>query len=147
LLGAVNAALESGPYNTHFPPLVDVFDTTVATVRVKLAAELFTAAWTAGSTMPLEQAVTYALQDEHTTIEMADSLPRKETGQPLLESLSPREFDVIRLLGAGLSNAEIAQELYISVATVKVHTRNIYGKLNVSNRTQAIIQAQKLNLL
>ena len=68
-------------------------------------------------------------------------------GQPLSEPLSPREREVLQLLGQGLSNAEIAHKLIISTATVKVHTRNIYGKLDVSNRAQAIIQAQKLHLL
>jgi LuxR family maltose regulon positive regulatory protein len=120
---------------------MDVFDTMVAAVRAQLDEEAFNTAWAAGNTMPLEQAITDALQDAPAPMEM------KETGQPLLEPLSPREFDVLRLLGAGLSNAEIAQKLFISVATVKVHTRSTYGKLNVSNRTQAILQAQKLNLL
>ncbi len=68
-------------------------------------------------------------------------------GQPLREPLSPREREVLQLLGQGLSNAEIAQKLVISTATVKVHTRNLYDKLDVSNRAQAIIQAQKLHLL
>jgi len=53
----------------------------------------------------------------------------------------------VRLLANGLSNAEIAQKLYLSVGTIKVHTRNIYGKLGVNSRTQAIAQAQQLNLL
>jgi len=71
----------------------------------------------------------------------------KESNQPLHESISPRELDVLRLLGDGFSNAEIAQKLFISAATVKVHTRSIYGKLNVNSRIQAVIQAQKSNLL
>ena len=140
LLGAVNAALESGSYKTRLGLLMDVFETAVAAVRVQLAEETFNSAWKAGNTMPLEQAITCALEDELPPIE-------KETSQPLPEPLSPREFDVLRLLGDGFSNAEIAQKLFISVATVKVHTRSIYGKLNVNNRTQAILQAQKLNLL
>jgi predicted ATPase/DNA-binding CsgD family transcriptional regulator len=141
LLGAVQAALASGSYNTRLSPLLDVFDTTVAAVRTQLDEEAFHAAWDTGNIMTLEQAITDALQDTPTRIEM------KETSQPLLEPLSPREFEVLHLLGAGCSNAEIAQKLFISVATVKVHTRRIYGKLTVSNRTQAIIQARKLNLL
>ncbi|MEO8391548.1 MAG: LuxR C-terminal-related transcriptional regulator [Chloroflexota bacterium] len=73
--------------------------------------------------------------------------PKKITKQPLPESLSDRELEVLRLIAEGLSNPEIAQRLYLSVATVKVHTRNIYGKLGVNNRTQAVVEAQKLNLL
>ena len=69
------------------------------------------------------------------------------TDQPLDEPLSGRELEVLHLIAEGLSNAEITHKLYLSVGTVKVHTRNIYGKLGVSSRTQAIGQAQKLNLL
>ena len=65
----------------------------------------------------------------------------------LIEPLSRREFEVLRLIAEGLPNAEIAHKLFISVATVKVHAGNIFGKLGVSNRTEAVIQAQKLNLL
>jgi ATP/maltotriose-dependent transcriptional regulator MalT len=137
LLGAVNAALESDSYNTRLSPLMDVFGKTIAAVRAQMDEEVFNAAWATGNTMSLEHAITDALAP----VEM------QETNQTLLDPLSPREFDVLQLLGAGCSNAEIAQKLFISVATVKVHTRSIYGKLNVSNRTQAVIQAKKLNLL
>jgi predicted ATPase/DNA-binding CsgD family transcriptional regulator len=140
-LGTVQAALASGAHNTRLSPLLDVFETTVAAVRAHLDEEAFHAAWAAGKTMSLEQAVTDALQAAPTLSE------KQETSQPLLEPLSPREYEVLHLLGAGCSNAEIAQTLVISVGTVKVHTRRIYGKLNVSTRTQAIIQAQKLQLL
>jgi len=119
-----------------------MLEATVAAVRAHLNEEEFQSAWDAGkTTLSLEQAVTDALQADLTFPEM------QGTSQPLLEPLSPREYEVLGLLGAGCSNAEIAQKLVISVATVKVHTRSIYGKLNVSTRTQAILQAQKLLLL
>jgi predicted ATPase/DNA-binding CsgD family transcriptional regulator len=140
-LGTVQAVLTSGAHNTRLSPLLDVFETTVATVRAHMDEEDFQSAWDAGITMSLEQAVTDALQAAPTLTET------QETSQPLLEPLSPREFEVLRLLGAGCSNAEIAQTLVISVATVKVHTRSIYGKLTVRTRMQAILQAQKLQLL
>ena len=60
------------------------------------------------------------------------------------EPLTSREYDVLRLLAVGLSNAEIADRLIISTATVKTHTRNIYRKLGVSNRTQAAVLAHEL---
>lgn len=67
--------------------------------------------------------------------------------QPLIEPLSERELDVLRLLCAGKSNQEIADELFIALDTVKRHTNHIYGKLGVSRRSQAIIEARKLGLV
>jgi len=73
--------------------------------------------------------------------------PKIDFDYPLVEPLSEREFEVLKLLAAGLSNREIAQRLYVAVNTIKTHIRNIYGKLDVRSRTQAIAQAKKLNLL
>ena len=67
--------------------------------------------------------------------------------QPLIEPLTEREREVLRLIAAGRSNPEIATELVIAVTTVKTHVKNIYGKLNVDNRFQAAARAQELNLL
>jgi LuxR family maltose regulon positive regulatory protein len=67
--------------------------------------------------------------------------------QPLVELLTPRELEVLRLIAAGLRNQEIADQLIISVATVKRHITNIYGKLGVSHRTQAVARAQELDLV
>jgi LuxR family maltose regulon positive regulatory protein len=65
----------------------------------------------------------------------------------LVEPLSQRELEVLQLIAEGLTNREIAERLYLSLNTVKVHTRNIYGKLNVHNRSQAIARSQELGLL
>jgi LuxR family maltose regulon positive regulatory protein len=66
---------------------------------------------------------------------------------PLIEPLSERELEVLRLLAAGLSNREIGAELFLAVGTVKKHTSNIYGKLNVHKRTQAVARARELGLV
>ena len=67
--------------------------------------------------------------------------------QPLIEPLTRRELEVLRLIAAGLRNQEIADQLVISLATVKRHITNIYGKLGVSHRTQAVARAQELDLV
>jgi LuxR family maltose regulon positive regulatory protein len=69
------------------------------------------------------------------------------TPSPLIEPLTRRERQILQFIAQGLSNKEIARELVISVGTVKVHNHNIYGKLGVSGRTQAIAQARALGLL
>lgn len=75
-----------------------------------------------------------------------DVAPAEEQS-PLLEPLSNREREVLQLVAEGLSNREIAARLVISLSTVKGHTSNIYGKLGVSNRTQAVARARTLGLL
>jgi LuxR family maltose regulon positive regulatory protein len=65
----------------------------------------------------------------------------------LIERLSEREIEVLQLIAEGLTNPEIASRLYLSLNTVKVHTRNIYGKLGVHNRTLAVTRARALGIL
>jgi LuxR family maltose regulon positive regulatory protein len=65
----------------------------------------------------------------------------------LVEPLSERELEVFQLLAAGLTNPEIATQLVLTLNTVKVHTRNIYGKLDAHNRTQAVARARALGIL
>jgi LuxR family maltose regulon positive regulatory protein len=65
----------------------------------------------------------------------------------LIEPLSERELEVLQWISEGCTNREIAATLFLSLNTVKVHTRNIYGKLAVNNRTQAVAAARSLGLL
>jgi LuxR family maltose regulon positive regulatory protein len=67
--------------------------------------------------------------------------------QPLVEPLSKRELDVLRLLPTNLTTPEIAAEMVIGVNTVRTHIKNIYSKLQVHKRTEAVRRAQELGLL
>ena len=66
---------------------------------------------------------------------------------PLPEPLTEREREVLRLLAAGQSNPEIARTLYVEVNTVKTHVKNLYGKLGVHSRVEAVRRARELTLL
>ena len=65
----------------------------------------------------------------------------------LVEPLTPRELEVLALLGQHLTNREIAEELVVSPSTVKTHTLNIYRKLDVNGRKQAVARATELGIL
>lgn len=73
--------------------------------------------------------------------------PAPQVAETLVEALTHREMEVLRLIAAGDSNQAIAAKLVITLSAVKKHTGNIYGKLNVSSRTQAVAHARQLGLL
>jgi LuxR family maltose regulon positive regulatory protein len=80
--------------------------------------------------------------------ELVDALERVSAPPPgLLEPLSDRERDVLRLLPTLLPNTEIASELFVSVNTVKTHVKSIYRKLEVSSRREAVARARQLRLI
>lgn len=72
---------------------------------------------------------------------------RSPLGEPLVERLSDRELEVVRLLAIGLRNDEIADTLYVTGNTVKTHLAHAYGKLGVRSRTEAIARCAALGLL
>jgi LuxR family maltose regulon positive regulatory protein len=77
-----------------------------------------------------------------------ESLPLPSPGAgPAADLLTERELEVLRLLAAGLSNREIAQTLIIALSTVKQHLKNLYGKLDVHSRTQAVARGRELDIL
>ncbi len=89
-----------------------------------------------------------SLQIMHTNESIARA-PQKTGNEhsSLVESLSERELEVLRLLASGLPPAEVAKKLYLSPYTLKAHTQNIYAKLAVHSRIEAINKARELNLL
>src|SRR5262249_5181274 len=88
--------------------------------------------------------------DHEAMLQRRGGTPPRTPGAPqqqLIEPLSGREIEVLQLLAQGLSNIELAQELVIAVGTVKRHLSNIFLKLNVQSRTQAIARARILRLI
>ena len=82
-----------------------------------------------------------------TAFREAAALQRPETPVNLVETLTLREQEILQRIAEGLSNKEIAQELFISVETIKWHRKQLYRKLGVRSRVQAIIRAQELKLV
>jgi LuxR family maltose regulon positive regulatory protein len=77
----------------------------------------------------------------------AGSGPGPGAGSGLVEPLSARELEVLALIGQGLNNQDVGERLFISLHTVKAHTRNIYAKLGAHNRTEAVARARTFGLL
>jgi len=88
---------------------------------------------------------TLELLEEFNTIIEKDQVARKQA--ELVEPLSGRELEILELISRGMSNKEISQELYLAVNTVKWYAGNIYGKLGVSRRTEAVDKARSLRIL
>lgn len=100
---------------------------------------------------PMRKLLCNLLPDEQTdavqALQQAFPAATVPASAALVEPLSPRELEVLRLIAAGLSNKQIGAELTVSLNTVKKHTTHIYGKLGVNGRTQAIACARELNLI
>lgn len=85
-----------------------------------------------------------AFPQNDTAIKSSDMV---ENAKPLIDPLTPREVEVLRILAAGDSNQEIADKLVITLSAVKKHTGNIFRKLDANSRTQAVARARELGLL
>ena len=73
--------------------------------------------------------------------------PVKPGQSSLIEPLTEREIDVLKLIAEGCSNPEIAEKLFLSVGTVKTHVKHIYGKLGVDDRVKAASMARELKII
>lgn len=107
----------------------------LAAIEQQLAPDVYARAWQRGRSLTIRQ---HALQ-------LLDELV--SPAQPLIEALTERELEVLRLVVSGRSNREIARRLVVSLGTVKKHLNNIFGKLHVQSRTQAVAQAHELSLV
>lgn len=117
----------------------------LARLRVELeqalGSEKYSAAWERGKLLDAE-ALMLELQEQ---LQTGRVTLQEKAQQSLIEPLTERELEVLRLIADGLSNQEIADTLILSVGTVKWYTTQIYGKLGVQNRAQAVRRAQQLN--
>lgn len=86
-------------------------------------------------------------QAVHRSILQRDRLVTVQTEDGLPIALSAREIEVLKLIAEGKSNQEISSELYLALNTVKRHAYNIYSKLEVKKRTQAVSKARQLGLI
>ena len=81
-------------------------------------------------------------------VEVAVNGPFERDDEALKQlGISKREFEVLELMAAGLSNQDIADRLFVSTSTVKTHVSNVLAKLDASRRTEAIARAKKLRLI
>ena len=105
-------------------------------------AELLQKLQTAGSEQQIYLAQLITAFDQQNTLH-----PSSPNSHPLLEPLSERELEVLQLVAQGLSNREIGERLFLALPTVKGHNRNIYSKLQVTRRTEAVARARELGIL
>jgi non-specific serine/threonine protein kinase len=109
------------------------------TARLSLGEESFATAWAEGQAMTLEQAIEKAMRIEYQLQPAQPAMP--------IEPLNEREREMLQLIADGLTNHEIAERLVIALSTVKWHVSNLFGKLGVNSRTQAVARAKELGLL
>lgn len=109
-----------------------------------LESDVFVAAWERGKLLDIDD-IAIELRQQFPAVPSPSEKKEKGAGS-LIELLTEREREVLRLIAGGFSNQDIAYQLILSVGTVKWYTTQIYGKLGVQNRAQAVRRAQELNL-
>jgi len=121
-------------------------------LRAELEASLddFDDAWERGKMLDLDSTIRLLLTEEDkTTTEDSPLIPDHimAVNNALVNPLSERELEVLRLLATGMSNREIAEHLVVAESTIKKHITHIYDKIGVTSRTQVIVRAQELHLI
>jgi non-specific serine/threonine protein kinase len=141
LLAAVESERESSGAGriAHRPQTERI----TAEVRAQLGEPAFAAAWTAGRSMPFDDAMADALAVA-SSVEEHSSTVRDDVSNV---GLTPRELDVLRLLVEGRSDREIAEALYIGARTVQTHVANLFAKLGVNARAEAAAVAVRRGLV
>jgi NarL family two-component system response regulator LiaR len=115
-------------------------------IYIGLIAVFFTILGIWVATQLIKPKVQTVIVEKEVYISQSDELTINETELKKL-NLSNREYEVLQLLTKGYSNAEIAKKLFLSLSTVKTHVSNLFVKMDVKSRTQAIEKAKKLKIL
>ena len=142
LFGAAEVIIEAIGVRRYkdYQPNSALYERTVAAVRSRLGEPVFEKAWAEGRSMDFDRAVEYALSQEEQAPPTA-SVPEYPAG------LTGREAEVLRLVAEGLTNAQVAQELYLSPRTISTHLTSIYQKLGVASRGAAARLASEHGLV
>ena len=120
----------------HWP----LFDRLQAQLQAVMDRDSYYMHWEKGKALTFDTITTYI----HHEFRASSDAGAEASHQHLLTA---REREILRLMAAGMTNPQIAAQLVIGAGTVKTHTLNIYRKLEVANRTQAIVHAQEIGLL
>jgi len=113
------------------------YERSVASARALLGEKPFAAAWAQGRGMTPEQALATQTPKVESTSGGASPAPSAKLPTTSLDGLSARELEVLRLLATGLTDAQIAEQLVLSLHTIHAHLRTIYSKLGVTSRSAA----------
>jgi DNA-binding NarL/FixJ family response regulator len=140
LLGAAEAAHAAG-FTPTVPGFEQAYRATTEAVAAALAPDTFTAEAATGAGLSVAAVVAEAESL------LGESAARTRLATASTDGLSQREVEVLRLLASGRSNAEIADELVLSVRTVEKHVANIYGKIGARGRADAATYALRHGLL
>jgi ATP/maltotriose-dependent transcriptional regulator MalT len=112
-------------------------------LEVQLGAGAFATIWEHGTSLDLELTHQQLLAE----LESVQTIPDTGAHQAIPDSLSPRELEVLVLIAEGLTNQELADQLYIGISTVKKHINHIFSKLDVKHRAEAVAHARELKIL
>ncbi|BBY06127.1 helix-turn-helix transcriptional regulator [Mycobacterium noviomagense] len=132
LFGAADA-IRQRTGQAHFPMYQAGYDAAVAAVRDALGQQDFDVAWAEGAALSMEEAIAYAQRGR-------GERRRSTSGWG---SLTPTERDVVRLVGEGLPNKDIATRLFVSPRTVQSHLTHVYSKLGLTSRVQLVQEAAR----
>ena len=129
-------------------PMRTIFETGELTARNVLGEQEFRSIWQAAEDITLDEALDHVWTFEPESTPKASQPDRAGVELPdRAERLTPREQEILGLVAEGLTNRSIAEKLFITRGTVRIHVSNILGKLGASTRTEAVDMARRMGLL